>query len=108
MRPHQMPFHCLQPPRRSTHARHVPIADDDTHYEVTSYGHNAPNVNTPVGVTTTTTLSQVNKAEIDENPQTYKEAMSRPDATQWQIACAEELDIFRWMKLYEIVDKPTD
>jgi hypothetical protein len=52
-------------------------------------------------------LSQVNKADIDEDPQTYKEAMS-PDATQWQIACAEEQDIFRWMKLYEIVDKPTD
>jgi hypothetical protein len=30
------------------------------------------------------------------------------DATQWQIACAEELDVFRQMKLYEIVDKPTD
>jgi hypothetical protein len=95
-------------PCRSTRARCVPITDDDTHYEVTSYGHNAPNVNTPVGVTTTTTLSQVNKAKIDKNPQTYKEAMSHPDATQWQIACAEELDIFRRMKLYEIVDKPTD
>jgi hypothetical protein len=95
-------------PHRSTRARHVPIADDDTRYEVTSYGHNAPNVNTPVGITTTTTLLQVNKAEIDENPQTYKEAMSCPDATQWQIACAEELDIFRQMKLYEIVDKPTN
>jgi hypothetical protein len=73
-----------------------------------SYGHNAPNVNTPVGVTTTTTLSQVNKAKIDKDPQTYKAAMSHPDATQWQIACAEELDIFRWMKLYEIVDKLTN
>jgi hypothetical protein len=95
-------------PHHSTRARCVPIADDDAHYEVTSYGYNAPNVNTPVGVTTTTTLSQVNKAEIDKDPQTYKEAISRPDATQWQIACAEELDVFRQMKLYEIVDKPTD
>jgi hypothetical protein len=34
--------------------------------------------------------------------------MSRPDAIKWQIACAEELEIFRRMKLYEIVDRPTD
>jgi hypothetical protein len=32
--------------------------------------------------------------------------MSCPDAAQWQIACTEELDIFRRMKLYEVVEKP--
>jgi hypothetical protein len=73
-----------------------------------SYGHNAPNINTPVGITTTTTLSKVNKAKIDKDSQMYKAAISRPDATQWQIACVEELDVFRQMKLYEIVDKPTN
>jgi hypothetical protein len=95
-------------PCHSTRAQHVPIADDDARYEVMSYGHNAPNINTPVGVTTTTTLSQLNKAKIDKDPQIYKAAMSHLDATQWQIACAEELDVFGWMKLYEIVDKLTD
>jgi hypothetical protein len=38
----------------------------------------------------------------------YKAAISCLDATQWQIACAEELDVLRQMKLYKIVDKPTD
>jgi hypothetical protein len=34
--------------------------------------------------------------------------MSRPDAVQWQIACAKELDLFKHIKLYEVVDHPTN
>jgi hypothetical protein len=34
--------------------------------------------------------------------------MSCPDAAQWKIACAEELDVFRHMKLYEVVERLPD
>ena len=61
-----------------------------------------------MGAAITTTVSKVNRAKIDEDPPTYKAAMSHPDAAQWQIACAEELETFKRMKLYETVDKPTD
>jgi hypothetical protein len=57
---------------------------------------------------TTIAPSQANKAEIEEDPPMYRAAMSHPDAIQWQIACAKELDIFKHMKLYEVVDRPTD
>jgi hypothetical protein len=83
------------------------VADDDECYTVMSYGNTTPKTNTQVGDTTLAPL-QANKAEIEKDPPTYRAAMSHPDAIQWQIACAEELDIFKHMKLYEVVDRPTD
>jgi hypothetical protein len=83
------------------------VADDDERYMVTSYGNTTPKTNTQVG-DTTLAPSQANKAEIEEDPPTYRAAMSHHDAIQWQISCAEELDIFKHMKLYEVVDRPTD
>jgi hypothetical protein len=81
-----------------------PICDDDERYSITSY---TPKVNEAANAPITTS-SQANRTTLDEDPPSYRDTMSRPDAAQWQIACAEELDVFRRMKLYEVVEKPPD
>ena len=49
---------------------------------------------------------QVNRASINDDPKTYAEAMSRPDAEQWKAACAEELLAFAKAELYDEVERP--
>ncbi|KAJ8454846.1 hypothetical protein ONZ51_g12792 [Trametes cubensis] len=43
---------------------------------------------------------------LRDDPQTYKEAMSRPDADMWKAACAEELLAFAKAELYDGVECP--
>jgi hypothetical protein len=82
--------------------RRAPIQDDDEHFECTSYGKNTTN---SVGETTT---AQVNRAEISDEPPTYKAAMSSLEAAQWQIMCMEELQSLQDMKVYKEVPRPPD
>ena len=42
----------------------------------------------------------------DDEPSTYAEAMSHPDAEQWKAACAEELLAFTKAELYDEVERP--
>ncbi|GBE88792.1 Retrovirus-related Pol polyprotein from transposon TNT 1-94 [Sparassis crispa] len=46
------------------------------------------------------------KATSWDEPQTYEEAMSRPDAARWKAACAEELHAFVKAELYDEVERP--
>ena len=43
---------------------------------------------------------------LTRDPQTYAEAMSRPDATEWELACEDEKRCFERMGVYEIVPCP--
>ncbi len=43
---------------------------------------------------------------LSDEPKTYAEAMSRPDAEQWKAACAEELLSFAKAELYDEVEHP--
>ncbi|KAJ3557078.1 hypothetical protein NM688_g1664 [Phlebia brevispora] len=45
-------------------------------------------------------------ASLDEAPLTYEEAMSRPDAAQWKLACIAEMEAFVKAKLFDAVLKP--
>jgi hypothetical protein len=44
-------------------------------------------------------------ASIDDEPHTYNEAMSRPDAAKWQAAFIEELNSLEHMKVFEGVPR---
>ena len=47
-------------------------------------------------------------ATLDEPPQTYAQAMARPDALEWKLACIAELEAFVKAKLYDEVERPKD
>jgi hypothetical protein len=89
-------------PCRSNHTRRAPIQDDNERFECTSYSKNTTN---SVGEATT---ARVNRADISDEPPTYKATMSSPEAAQWQIACTEELQSLQDMKVYEEVPRPPD
>ena len=44
--------------------------------------------------------------DLTRDPQTYAEAMSRPDATKWELACEDKKHCFERMGIYEIVPHP--
>ena len=44
--------------------------------------------------------------DLTRDPQTYAEAMSRPDATKWELAYEDEKHCFERMGVYEIVPRP--
>lgn len=46
------------------------------------------------------------KASEVANPRTYAEAMARPDAAEWEMACDTERRAFEHMGVYEIVPCP--
>jgi Reverse transcriptase (RNA-dependent DNA polymerase) len=76
----------------------LPIRDDDPRYSVTSYGPCKPKA------------AQANLANREPltDPQTYAEAMARPDANEWEAACVAEMSIFDHMGVYKIVPRPKD
>ena len=82
-------------PKRNVRA---PIRDDDSRYSVSSYGSRSR------------TAEQANVARIDmsQDPKTYAEAMARPDADKWELACEDELRSFHNMDVYELVPRPRD
>ena len=45
-------------------------------------------------------------ANIDPDPLTYTEAMSRSDGAQWRAACAEEMEQFVHQNIFDMVPKP--
>jgi Reverse transcriptase (RNA-dependent DNA polymerase) len=47
-------------------------------------------------------------ADTISDPCTYKEAMSRPDAAKWELACSAEICAFKDMGTFEIVLRPED
>ncbi|HEX4706357.1 MAG TPA: reverse transcriptase domain-containing protein, partial [Candidatus Udaeobacter sp.] len=47
-------------------------------------------------------------ANDDSDPRTYAEAMSRPDASQWELACDDEKRAFERLGVYEVVPRPKD
>jgi Reverse transcriptase (RNA-dependent DNA polymerase) len=80
-------------PKRNTHA---PTRDDDNRYTITSYSPRK-------SIDEHTSVAQSN---ITSNLKTYAEAMSRPDAAQWEMACADEMRAFEHMGVYEVVLHP--
>ena len=46
------------------------------------------------------------KTSVDDVPRTYAEAMNRPDALQWKLACLAELEAFVQANVYDPVDRP--
>ena len=45
-------------------------------------------------------------ANIDPDPLTYVEAMSRSDRAQWRAACTEEIEQFVHQNIFDMVPKP--
>lgn len=106
--------------RRSSRARRAPIRDDDARYSVNAYEKSTlpRQQETPVQpasdavgeIKDTETHEEVYKATIssDDEPRTFNEAISRPDADLWYAAMTEELKIFEKIGLYEVVERPRD
>jgi hypothetical protein len=86
---------ALSHPKRNAHA---PIRDDDAHYSMTSYGACKRNAE----------CAAVAQGDPASDPQTYAEAMARPDAVEWELACNDEKCMFENMGVYELVPRPTD
>ena len=71
------------------------IRDDDQRYTITSYS---------LRTQTAEHASVANDTTSD--PRTYVEAMSRPDAAKWEMACTDELRSFEQMGVYEVILRP--
>jgi hypothetical protein len=86
---------------QSSHPSHTwkaPIPDDDQQYFVLSYG--SKNKESVSNASTNVVQSILNE------PETYQEAMSQPDAQNWKIACVEELASFMKTEIYDEVERP--
>jgi len=79
-------------PKRNTHP---PVRDDDPHYSVSSY--NRPS---------STEQANVVLTDKTDDPRTYKEAMVRSDAAEWDAACKDEIRNFQQMGVYNVVPQP--
>jgi hypothetical protein len=76
----------------------APIRDNDTCYSVMSYGACKRNAK----------CAAVTQGDPASDPQTYAEAMARPDAIEWELACNDEKRMFENMGVYELVLCPTN
>ncbi|KAJ2967440.1 hypothetical protein NUW54_g13505 [Trametes sanguinea] len=120
------------PLRRSTRVRRPALRDDDPRFKVSSYNRRRPaapsqdatpavegrnlEVDDDDDDADEAEVAEVlgpagdehaNRAEaLEDDPQTYEEAMSRPDADMWKAACAEELLAFAKAELYDEVERP--
>ncbi|GBE88168.1 Retrovirus-related Pol polyprotein from transposon TNT 1-94 [Sparassis crispa] len=104
--------------RRSGRTRTAPVAADDDRYFVSSYTRKPKGQDDVGGVGADAAAADSENAEEVGNaenahkatswdePQTYEEAMSRPDAARWKAACAEELHAFVKAELYDEVERP--
>ncbi|OBZ79951.1 Retrovirus-related Pol polyprotein from transposon TNT 1-94 [Grifola frondosa] len=121
---------------RSTHVRQAPVRDDDAKFRVSSYTRKAsvqgidPKSKGKAKVEESSSeeaqreevegqggsaevrdgvgAEHAKNASILDDPQSYEEAMSRPDAERWKAACAEELLTFVKAELYDEVERPRD
>lgn len=118
----------IPPPevRRSTRVRRAPLRDDDARYRVSSYNRRGQASQVAGQLPPTSSEDPAGKQDVsdsvgvehgdhtalrvslDDEPQTYEEAMSRPDADMWKAACAEEMLAFTKAELYDKVEKPWD
>ena len=80
-------------PKRTTR---VPMRDDDPRYSITSYSKRKR----------ASEHISVAKANEVTDPRTHAEAMARPDAAEWEMACDAERRAFEHMGVYEIVPCP--
>jgi len=92
--------------RRSARLKHQPIRDNDDCYQKSSYKHGESSRKSRtttsgtiergteeiVKVTRAVGNESAEVANIDPDPLTYAEAMSRSDGAQWRAACAEEIE----------------
>ncbi|GBE86218.1 Retrovirus-related Pol polyprotein from transposon TNT 1-94 [Sparassis crispa] len=104
--------------RRSGRMRTAPVAADDDRYFVSSYTRKPKGQDDVGGVGADAAAADsenaeevgdaenAHKATSWDEPQTYEEAMSRPDAARWKAACAEELHTFVKAELYDEVERP--
>ena len=114
----------LNPPppevHRSARLKCQPICDNDDHYQKSSYKHGEfswksrtttsgtieRGTEEIVKVTRTVGNESAKVANIDPDPLTYAEAMSRSDGAQWRAACAEEMEQFVHQNIFDMVPKP--
>jgi hypothetical protein len=82
------------PAGRPKRATCMPIRDDDPHYVISSYSRRKPAKH----------AKSAHLADVD--PRTYKEAMSRPDVAEWEVACQAEMRSFKHMHIYEVAPRP--
>jgi hypothetical protein len=82
-------------PKRHTKA---PVRDDDERYAVTSYGSRKRPAE----------HARLAKANNAGDLRSYTEAMARPDAVEWELACENEKRAFENLSVYEIVPRPND
>jgi hypothetical protein len=86
---------ALSRPKRTVR---TPVRDDDPRYSTSSYGPRKRPAE----------RAAVAQGNIESDPRTYAEAMARPDAAEWEIACNEEKRMFENMGVYEWVPRPAD
>ena len=79
-------------PKRTTRP---PIRDDDPRFSLMSYNYQHPAEQAKVILTDETI-----------EPRTYNEAMKRSDATEWDVACENEIRMFQQMGVYDMVPCP--
>jgi transposase InsO family protein len=82
------------PAGRPKRATRTPVRDDDPRYAISSYSRHKPAEH----------AKSAHLADVD--PCTYKEAMSRPDVVEWEVACQAEMHSFEHMHVYEVAPRP--
>ena len=87
-----IPPSALPRPKRATR---TPMCDDDPCFSVSSYGWQHSEEH-----------ARVAKANNTGDPRTYAEAMARPDAADWEMACDAERRTFESMGVYDVVPCP--
>jgi hypothetical protein len=80
-------------PKRNARA---PTRDDDPRYSVSSYSSRKR----------TAEHATVAQDVTMSDPRTYAQAMARPDAAEWELACDDERRAFERMGVYEVVPRP--
>lgn len=103
--------------RRSMRNRRAPVKDDNDRYSKSSYSRKTTVEDVPDETSPTASAIVHETANVPNetahianaplpDPKTYDEAMSRPDAIHWKLACIVELEQFIKQKLYTTVPKP--
>jgi len=101
-------LNLLSEVHKSASLKYQPVCDNDDHYQKSSYkyGEFSQKLQTTasgaikrrteeiVKVTREVGNKLAKVANIDPDPLTYAEAMSRPDKAQWRVACIEEIEQF--------------
>jgi hypothetical protein len=90
------PSKSLVPTLTSTRPKrtmHMPICDNGLHYSVSSYGTRKRHAE----------KAKVAHADVTGNLCTYAQAMARPDAAEWEVACEAKRCAFEHMGVYKVI-----